>query len=180
MTTWSNKLFQNIWVQKIQIQKIWVQKIKQSKKILFVFPLKIFLLYLIIPSKCGPINVSNMDIATCNCQAYQSCKWSSESAKQISSGTQFCMVQKNLSVKSPRATTRINWDIFRRGKAIPEKKEASIVNIAFPTTHLIANLESITRRNRLGLIFYMQGRNHGKMIAATSAMVGRICPPWLG
>ena len=23
----------------------------------------------------------------------------------------------------------------------------------------------------------MQGRNHGKMLAATSAMVGRICPP---
>jgi hypothetical protein len=25
-----------------------------------------------------------------------------------------------------------------------------------------------------------QGRNHGKILAATSAMVGRICPPWLG
>ena len=25
----------------------------------------------------------------------------------------------------------------------------------------------------------MQGRNHGKMLAATSAMVGRIYPPWL-
>ena len=24
-----------------------------------------------------------------------------------------------------------------------------------------------------------QGRNHRKMLAATSAMVGRICPPWL-
>ena len=26
---------------------------------------------------------------------------------------------------------------------------------------------------------YIQGRNHRKMLAATSAMVGRICPPWL-
>ena len=25
----------------------------------------------------------------------------------------------------------------------------------------------------------MQGRNHGKNLGATSAMVGRICPPWL-
>ena len=25
----------------------------------------------------------------------------------------------------------------------------------------------------------VQGRNHGKILAATSAMVGRICPPWL-
>ena len=50
----------------------------------------IFLLYMIIPSECGPINGSNdINIATCNCRAYQSCKWSSESAKRISSGTQF-------------------------------------------------------------------------------------------
>ena len=49
----------------------------------------IFLLYLIIPSECGPIIDSNIDIATCNCQSYQSCKWSSESARRISSGTQF-------------------------------------------------------------------------------------------
>ena len=50
----------------------------------------IFLLYLIIPSECGPINNSdNIDIETCNCRAYQSCKWSSESAKRISNGTQF-------------------------------------------------------------------------------------------
>ena len=50
----------------------------------------IFLLYLIIPSKCSPINGSNnIDIATCNCRAYQSCKWSSESAIRISNGTQF-------------------------------------------------------------------------------------------
>ena len=50
----------------------------------------IFLLYLIIPSQCGPINGSNdIDIATCNCRAYQSCKWSSESAIRISNGTQF-------------------------------------------------------------------------------------------
>ena len=48
----------------------------------------IFLLYLIIPSQCGPINGSDIDIATCNCQAYQTCKWSSDSAKRISSGTQ--------------------------------------------------------------------------------------------
>ena len=25
-----------------------------------------------------------------------------------------------------------------------------------------------------------QGRNYGIFLAATSAMVGRICPPWLG
>ena len=25
----------------------------------------------------------------------------------------------------------------------------------------------------------LQGRNHGKMLAETSAIVGRICPPWL-
>ena len=50
----------------------------------------IFLVYLIVPSEGGPINGSNdIDIATCNCRAYQSCKWSSESAKRISSGTQF-------------------------------------------------------------------------------------------
>ena len=49
----------------------------------------IVLLYLIIPSECGPINGSNIDIETCNCRAYQSCKWSSESAIRISSGTQF-------------------------------------------------------------------------------------------
>ena len=48
----------------------------------------IFLVYLIIPLECGPINGSNINIATCNCRAYQSCKWSSESAKRISSGTQ--------------------------------------------------------------------------------------------
>ena len=28
-------------------------------------------------------------------------------------------------------------------------------------------------------LYDLQGRNHGKMLAATSAMVGRICPPWL-
>ena len=28
--------------------------------------------------------------------------------------------------------------------------------------------------------YLLQGRNHGKFLAATSAMVGRICPPWLG
>ena len=28
--------------------------------------------------------------------------------------------------------------------------------------------------------YSIQGRNHGKILAATSAMVGRICPPWLG
>ena len=27
---------------------------------------------------------------------------------------------------------------------------------------------------------FMQGRNHGEMLPATSAMVGKICPPWLG
>ena len=26
----------------------------------------------------------------------------------------------------------------------------------------------------------IQGRNRGKNLGATSAMVGRICPPWLG
>ena len=25
-----------------------------------------------------------------------------------------------------------------------------------------------------------QGRNHGENLGSTSAMVGRICPPWLG
>ena len=49
----------------------------------------ISLLYLIIPSECGRLNGSNSDIATCNCRAYQSCKWSIESARRISSGTQF-------------------------------------------------------------------------------------------
>ena len=27
--------------------------------------------------------------------------------------------------------------------------------------------------------YALQGRNHGKVLAATSVMVGRICPPWL-
>ena len=49
----------------------------------------IFLLYLIIPSECGRLDGSNSNIATCNCRAYQSCKWSIESARRISSGTQF-------------------------------------------------------------------------------------------
>ena len=42
-----------------------------------------------IPSECGPLIGSNIDIATCNCQAYQSCKWSNDSAKRITTGTQF-------------------------------------------------------------------------------------------
>ena len=33
---------------------------------------------------------------------------------------------------------------------------------------------------KLLIIIALQGRNHGKFLAATSAMVVRICPPWLG
>ena len=33
--------------------------------------------------------------------------------------------------------------------------------------------------NLLGIINHLQGRNHREMLAATSAIVGRICPPWL-
>jgi hypothetical protein len=33
---------------------------------------------------------------------------------------------------------------------------------------------------RVGTLQPLQGRNHEKMLAATSAMVGRICPPWSG
>ena len=29
-------------------------------------------------------------------------------------------------------------------------------------------------------LYTPQGRNHENFLAATSAMVGRICPPWLG
>ena len=32
----------------------------------------------------------------------------------------------------------------------------------------------------MAIITLLQGRNHWKMLAATSAMVGRICPPWFG
>ena len=37
----------------------------------------------------GRPNLSDIDIATCKCQSYQSCKWSNESAKRITSGKQF-------------------------------------------------------------------------------------------
>ena len=36
------------------------------------------------------------------------------------------------------------------------------------------------RSFKVAVLNAIQGRNHGKMLAATSVMVGRICPPWLG
>ena len=40
----------------------------------------------------------------------------------------------------------------------------------------LSNLFSL---HSLTVIYGEQGRNHGKNLGATSAMVGRICPPWL-
>jgi hypothetical protein len=34
--------------------------------------------------------------------------------------------------------------------------------------------------NSLKKLYNPQGRNHGENLDATSVMVGRICPPWLG
>ena len=93
----------------------------------------IFLLSLIISSECGPLIGSNIDIATCKCQAYQSCKWSNESATRINSGTQFPgeiqIFKDNICIKQTKSV----W-CCRIGKG----KEV------FPTTDQLVSLKKQT------------------------------------
>ena len=50
------------------------------------------------------------------------------------------------------------------------------VNIATRNTQNTGNTWDIFEK----VIITCQGRNHGDNLGSTSAMVGRICPPWLG
>ena len=54
----------------------------------YFFSLLLFLLQFSALSEGRP-NLSDIDIATCKCQSYQSCKWSSDSSNRINSRTQF-------------------------------------------------------------------------------------------
>ena len=49
----------------------------------------LFLLQFYTLSEGRPNSESGIDIATCKCQSFQSCKWSIESINRITSGTQF-------------------------------------------------------------------------------------------
>ena len=51
----------------------------------------------------------------------------------------------------------------------------------FKTTNVVSEKEATKDASKwIDIIVFMQGRNHGKNLGATSAMVGRICPPGPG
>ena len=55
-------------------------------------------------------------------------------------------------------------------------------NIFFPLLFLAQLIVAMYLENSLKIkkCLQIQGRNHGENLGSTSAMVGKICPPWLG
>ena len=52
----------------------------------------------------------------------------------------------------------------------------SVINQVRPSLYYVSK-----KNDRMGGVGrWPQGRNHGENLGSTSAMVGKICPPWLG
>ena len=57
----------------------------------------------------GRPNLSDIDIETCKCQSYQSCKWSIDSSNRINSQTQFIGEKKIFKDNICNFTTQFVW-----------------------------------------------------------------------